>query len=210
METPYELFPNMENRDTFFRRVHTFMLPYHRDALLIANAYQTAKDAFRKVKRSRGERYFEHCRAVSLILMDYADIRDPSVIAAGLLHDIVEDVDGWTVERVRREFGAKVGALVGALTMPEGEFESREARLLAYHAALLAGPEKALSLKFADRVHNLSTCESVSFARQFRMVEETERVYLPLAKERGVLDRLLGTMCAAVRERLAKHTVLCG
>ena len=70
MKKNFILFEKLENRDTFFERVHRFVLPYHEGALLIAKAYQTAKNAHRGMKRKRGERYFEHCRAVALVLMD--------------------------------------------------------------------------------------------------------------------------------------------
>ncbi len=76
-----------ENRDTFFRRIHTFILPYHRGASAIADAYKAAKEGHRGSKRSRGERYFEHCRAVAIILIDIVCIRDWETIAAALLHD---------------------------------------------------------------------------------------------------------------------------
>lgn len=187
-----------ENRDTFFVRVHRFVLPYHAGALLVAKAYEAAKNAHRTQKRKRGERYFEHCRAVAIILMDIVGIHDPEVIAAALLHDILEDCSTeWTRECIEREFGKKVAELVAAMTMPDGEFASRDERLHAYHTQLLAFP-KALPIKLADRLHNLSTCYSLSYDKQLRMIAETEEVYLPLAKEKNILYEEL---CAVIFER---------
>ncbi len=194
-----------EDRDTFFQRVHVFALPYHEGALLVAKAYEEAKKAFKGVQRKRGERYFEHCRAVALILMDVVGIRNPAVIAAALLHDIVEDcAEEWPIKRVYAEFGPEVGALVLAMTMPTEEFASRELRLEAYHAQLLAGPADVLYIKFADRLHNLTTCEALSQENQLRMVEETESIYLPLAKAKGALWQEL-TQVLRLRRKALKN-----
>lgn len=188
MQNTLKFLDQREDRDTFFQRVHVFVLPYHQGALLIAKAYEEAKMAFKGVQRKRGERYFEHCRAVALILMDVVGIRNPAIIAAALLHDIVEDCEAeWPIERVYAEFGPEVGALVRAMTMPTEEFASRELRLEAYHSQLLAGPADVLYIKFADRLHNLTTCEALSRENQLRMMEETECIYIPLAKTKGAL-----------------------
>lgn len=199
-----QLFNQRENRETFFRRVHVFVLPYHKDALRIARAYNAAKEAFRGVKRKRGERYFEHCRMVALVLIDLLGVHDPDMVIAALLHDIVEDCPEWTVERVEREFGKRVAALVGALTMPEGDFSSRDERLHVYHGQLLSGKEAEvtdrLKLKLADRLHNLDSASSLSHDAQRRIIEETERVYLPVAERKGILAHELK---AALAERRA-------
>jgi (p)ppGpp synthase/HD superfamily hydrolase len=195
------LFEKAENRSTFFRRVHTFVLPYHEGAMLIAKAYQTAKDAHRAQKRKRGERYFEHCRMVATIAIDLIGVRDPEVIAAALLHDIKEDC-GWTIEQIEREFGKSAARLVAAVSMPEGEFASREERMQAYHAQLLAGPSEVFLIKFPDRLHNLLTCEALSIDAQWRMIDETEHDYLPIAKERGLLYDELKDAIASRRAAL--------
>ena len=197
-----------EDRESFFKRVHRFVLPYHEGAFLIALAYRAAKEAFEKVERKAGGRYFEHCRAVAIILMDILGITDPKVIAAALLHDIVEDCKrkGWTHERVLSVFGPEVAMFVRAMTIPEGEFASRELRIAAYHDQLFAAMKtdvRVILIKLADRYHNLSTCESLSRYAQERMVEETETIYLPVAKEQGCLYEELTQVLAGVKKRLA-------
>ncbi|OGZ07591.1 MAG: hypothetical protein A3C93_02265 [Candidatus Lloydbacteria bacterium RIFCSPHIGHO2_02_FULL_54_17] len=197
------LFEQREDRDTFFERVHQFVLPYHDGAILVAKAYQASKEAFRGVKRKRGERYFEHCRAVALIAMDMLGVRDPEVVAAALLHDVVEDIPGWNVGRIKKEFSPRIARLVSALTMPTRKFNSRERRMEAYHRQLCSGPKEALTIKFADRLHNLSTASSLSRSAQLRMIEETEVVYLPIAKERGILYKELKQAIASCKRALA-------
>ena len=125
------------------------------------------------------------------------------MIIAALLHDIVEDCDPeWTIERVLREFGARVAKLVAALTIPSGEFANREERLHAYHTQLFAGPPEALIIKLADRLHNLSSCGALSWDAQKRMIEETEHVYLPLAKEKSILAEELKEVIAKRKEEM--------
>lgn len=173
-----------ENRDAFFRRVHKFVLPYHDDALLIALAYRESKDAFRGKNRARGERYFEHCRATALTLIDVFGVYDPELIAAALMHDVIEDC-GWTRGRVAECLREPVAFLVDAVSMPEGEFPTREARMEAYHKKFMAAAAidpRVILLKLADRLHNLLTSEALSREKQLRMIVETEEVYLPLAQ----------------------------
>ena len=94
-----------ENRETFFKRISYFFPTLDPRYKLIEKAYNAAKDAFRGVFRDDNEtRYFEHIRAVTLILVDYLRVKNYEIIVAALLHDIVEDVPSWTIERVRAEF----------------------------------------------------------------------------------------------------------
>lgn len=193
-----------ENRDTFFRRVHQFVLPYHEDAILVAKAYQIAKDEFRGKKRARGERYFEHCRAVPLIIMDVFGVYDTEVIMAALLHDAIEDC-GYTKEKISRVFGENVGMLVDGVSIPTGNFASREERMAVYHRKFLAAVEKdvrALFIKLADRLHNLSTCHSLSREAQVKNVMETDEFYIPLAKEYGAPYRELEEIIVSIKKRL--------
>ena len=184
-----------ENRESFFRRVHTFARPYQRDALLIAKAYQEAKDTFRGTHRQQGERYFEHCRAAALILMDILGMTDAEAIAAALLHDIIEDCRRtWWRSRVEHEFGPVVAFLVDAVTMPEGDFPDRDSRIAAFHEQILAATAidvRVIKIKLADRLHNLVTCDALSREKQLRMVEETEKLYIPYAKQYDILFKEL-------------------
>ena len=199
----YAFLTLQENRDTFFERVHQFVLPYHKEGRVVADAYDAAKEAFDKKKRKRGERYFEHCRGVALIVIDLLGNHDHEVIAGALLHDIVEDrPDEWSVERIEKEFGPRIATLVAALSMPTQEFASREERMRVYHAQLLAGPPETFQIKLSDRLHNLLTCASLSVEAQWRMIEETEEHYLLIAKERNILHRELRQAIAARKKAL--------
>src|SRR5215216_1168457 len=83
------------------------------DRELIQRAYRVAEEAHREQKRHSGEPYINHCLAVASIL---ADLRvPPEVVAAGLLHDTVEDTP-ITLNDVRRDFGETIAILVDGVT----------------------------------------------------------------------------------------------
>ena len=199
-----KFFDQAEDRDSFFARVHRFTLPYHEGALLIAKAYETSKNAFRGVKRKRGERYFEHCRMVAVILMDIVKVADVDLVIAALLHDVVEDVDGWNLARIETEFGPRVSALVGAVTMPAGSFPDRDARIHAFHEQISNGPDGAWKIKLADRLHNLSTASSLSGEAQRRMIDETRKIYLGRAETANILHRELREVIALREKELTQ------
>jgi hypothetical protein len=120
-----------ENRDTFFRRVAKFLPELDPRYQGICKAYEIAKDAFREIERDGGERYFEHLRAVALILLEYLEIEDYEVVIAALLHDIVEDKPEWDIQRIRNEFGDRVALLVSYLSQPgPDEFCKEDSRCL--------------------------------------------------------------------------------
>src|SRR5919108_6418707 len=91
-------------------------LPEHytlADRELIQRAYRVAEEAHRDQKRHSGEPYINHCLAVASIL---ADLRvPPEVVAAGLLHDTVEDTT-VTLNDIRRDFGEPIAVLVDGVT----------------------------------------------------------------------------------------------
>lgn len=158
---------------------------------LITRAYDVAKNAFRhKIREDKeGTRYFEHLRAVVLIIMVYMRVRDANIIAAALLHDIIEDIPGWTQDRVALEFNRTVSQLVYWVTKPPVEvFDGdKEARNRAYHQNLSRAPRDALKIKLADRLHNVLTLWDVDADKQRRKVRETQDFYLTLAEEQFLL-----------------------
>ena len=103
---------NHTARKSFFKIVGQYYPPDSWQYQLIERAYNVAKKAFREEYRDGGERYFEHLRCVALIIMVYLRIRDPAIICAALLHDIIEDIDDWTYDRLRTEFGTEIAEIV--------------------------------------------------------------------------------------------------
>lgn len=168
----------MESRETFFLRIARIYPETDYRYKLIVKAYNTAKDAFRDINREGGERYFEHLRSVTLILVDHLRIKDHDLICAGILHDIVEDIPSWTVERVALEFNTNIASLVDWLTKTDGN---------NYNQRLAFAPRDVKIIKLADRLHNLTTLWSCSKEKRIRKIDETRRYYLPLAEQEIVL-----------------------
>lgn len=177
-----------ENRETFFKRVGIFFPTLDTRFQEIEKAYSTSKDAFRGIKREGGDRYFEHLRAVALILIVHLRIKDHKLIIAALLHDIVEDVPSWNINRVKTQFGTDVALLVEWLTKPPTEkFNSKGERDRVYHERFALAPREFFFIKLADRLHNVITLDKCSPEKRTRKIEETKRYYLPFAESHLIL-----------------------
>lgn len=153
-----------------------------------------AVDAFARAqhegqRRRHGAPYVEHPRAVRLFVEDLGAALgvpiDDELLAAALLHDVLEDTDTTDIDLETR-FGPVVARRVRLLTKPGAEpGEDKEARSRRYFEALLRdADDEARLLKIADRLHNLS---ELHFApdkeRAARYLKETRRYLLPLARE---------------------------
>lgn len=188
MKLVRSLIEEAENRKTFFKRIASFLPAMDPRYKRIEKAYDFAKDAFREMEREGGGRYFEHLRAVALIVIDYLRVRDPDIIIAALLHDIVEDKPSWTIERVRLEFGDRVALLIDYLSKPsEKEIASSEERRKTYHARFQNAPREFFYIKLSDRLHNLLTMWSLSKGKIQRKIIESEKYYLPYAEKHTIL-----------------------
>lgn len=172
------------DRKSFFTLVGRHYPYGSRDYLLIEEAYDTAKNAFRAKVRDGGGRYFEHLRGVALIVMEYLRQHDAEIIAAALLHDIIEDVKGWDQLRLAAKFTPHVSQLVWWVTKPDvaNYGGDKEARNRAYHENLRRAPRDAILIKLADRLHNLLTLWDTEDEKRVRKVRETQDFYLPLSE----------------------------
>ena len=177
-----------ENRETFFRRIALIFPRSDSRYILIEQAYNTAKEAFREEGREGGQRYFEHLRAVALILIDYFRITDHELIIAAILHDIVEDRPDWTVERVQLMFGQRVACLVDYMSKPpKSEYLDKTARDAAYHGRFEQAPREFFLIKLPDRLHNLITLAACPLEKRARKIEETRSHYLRYATRHMIL-----------------------
>lgn len=176
-----------KSRDAFFRIIASIYTTNDWRYQLIERAYQDAKDAFRGINRVGGERYFEHLRAVALILILYLRVTDYRLIVAALLHDIVEDIPSWTIERVRQQYGSDIAALVEWMTEPSDIFSDKAECLRVYHKRFAEAPRDVFKIKLADRLHNLLTMWSFKLERRKRKIEETKTYYLPFAEMHIIL-----------------------
>lgn len=176
-----------DHRD-FQRRISLFLPRSDPRFIAIERAYNVAKDEFRPIIREDGSRYFEHIRAVALLLIEYLRVKDCNLIIAALLHDIVEDIPSWRINRVKEEFGDEVALIVDYATKPsKEEFPDKDQRLRVYHARFEFAPRGFFLLKLADRPHNLLTLGVCPQEKRLRKVRETEEIYLVYAERHFIL-----------------------
>jgi (p)ppGpp synthase/HD superfamily hydrolase len=178
-----------ENRESFLRRIALLFPRSDYRFIEIERAYDLVKDAFRGKYRDDGiTRYFEHIRAVALILIDYLRVKDHRIIIAALLHDIVEDIPSWNIERVRLEFGEYVASLVDYLTKPsKDEYPLPEEREHVYHFRFRSAPREFFLIKLSDRLHNIITLGTCPSEKRARKIAETKKHYVMYAEEHFIL-----------------------
>jgi guanosine-3',5'-bis(diphosphate) 3'-pyrophosphohydrolase len=188
MIAKYSFLDLAKNREAFFNIIAAFYPRSDWRYKLIEKAYNDAKDAFRGKEREDGERYFEHIRAVTLILIMYLRRTEYKLIVAALLHDIVEDCPQWTIERVEREYGLEIAVLVDFLTKPDmSGFKTKEERNHVYHFRFQHAPRDFFFIKLADRLHNTLTLGTCLKEKQLRKIAETKEHYLPHAERQFIL-----------------------
>ena len=157
------------------------------DIPLIRKAYEFSDMAHEGQKRSSGEPFVEHCLEVAFILADQH--MDSSTIAAGLLHDVVEDTD-YRIDDIRREFSEEIADLVDGVTkIGAVKFTSIEEQQVEYFRKMLlsmAHDIRVILIKLADRMHNMRTLEHLPADKQKRIAKETYDVYAPLAHRLGI------------------------
>ena len=153
---------------------------------LIARAYAFAERAHRGQKRMSGVPYFTHPAAVAEILAGWR--MDDVTIAAGLLHDTVEDT-GVSREDLKREFGEETAFLVDGVTkLGRLKYRGKENIAENMRKMILALSEdlRVVFVKLADRLHNMQTLAALPPAKQRRIALETDEIYAPLAYRLGM------------------------
>lgn len=154
---------------------------------LLWRAFQLAEISHAGQLRKSGVPYFEHCYNVALLLADWQ--MDPITIAAGLLHDTIEDT-ACTSQLIKEQFGAEVSHLVEGVTKLSGiKFRTKAERQAENYMKLLLSVAKdirVIIIKFADRLHNMRTIEPLPRVKQRRIAIETRDVYAPLAHRLGM------------------------
>ncbi|MBI5456932.1 bifunctional (p)ppGpp synthetase/guanosine-3',5'-bis(diphosphate) 3'-pyrophosphohydrolase [Candidatus Kaiserbacteria bacterium] len=156
------------------------------DIALVTKAYEFAKEAHKDQTRYSGEPYFMHPAEVGFSLAEIG--MDPKTIAAGLIHDSMEDA-GVAAAIIEKEFGTEVLFLVrgvtklGALRYRGLERHTESLRRLF---AATAEDIRVLIIKLMDRLHNATTLEHVPVAKRKRIALETLEIYAPIADRFGM------------------------
>jgi GTP pyrophosphokinase len=162
-------------------------LPARLDRELLLRAYRYSARAHAGQKRRSGEDYVVHCVQVARVLAELS--LDSVTVAAGLVHDVVEDTE-ITVADVEREFGPEIATIVDGLTkIASIEFASKEERQVENYRKLLlsiARDARVIIIKLADRLHNMRTLEHMPEEKRRRIAQETRDIYAPLAHRFGM------------------------
>ena len=154
---------------------------------LIVKAFKIAYKAHDGQLRASGEPYIIHPIAVADLLKEIG--AGSSVIAAGLLHDVVEDT-GVELSEIEKIFGLEVKVLVEGVTKLGGiHFNNRteaQAENLRKMFLAMASDIRVVLVKLADRLHNMRTIEWLNDERKQRIARETREIYAPLANRLGI------------------------
>jgi GTP pyrophosphokinase len=171
------------------------------DAEMLRRAYSVAEQAHAGQVRDSGAPYIEHPLQVAHTLADLSS--DAPTIAAGLLHDVVEDTS-VDLETIREQFGEEVARLVDGVTklsqtelsrraLEEAQEDDATGKKTEERAAnirkiflAMAKDVRVMIVKLADRLHNMLTLDGLEPERQKRIAEETLQIFAPLAHRLGI------------------------
>src|SRR6202790_5901177 len=157
------------------------------DLELVRKAYEFSQKNHAGQSRASGGPYLVHPLGVAQVLAEMK--MDPVAIAAGLLHDSVEDTS-VTIVDIRKEFGEQVAHIVEGVTkISQIDFATREeqqAENLRKMMLAMVDDIRVVLIKLADRLHNMRTLEHLPPERQQKIARETLEIYAPIAHRLGM------------------------
>jgi GTP diphosphokinase / guanosine-3',5'-bis(diphosphate) 3'-diphosphatase len=157
------------------------------DVELLRRAYVFSAFEHRGQVRHSGEPYLIHPLAVADFLADMK--LDAVAIAAGLLHDVVEDTL-TTIERIQELFGPEVAHVVEGVTkisaIPFASSEERQAESFRKMLLAMVDDIRVILVKLADRLHNMRTLNHLPDERRIKIAQETRDIYAPIANRLGM------------------------
>ncbi|MEA5018141.1 MAG: bifunctional (p)ppGpp synthetase/guanosine-3',5'-bis(diphosphate) 3'-pyrophosphohydrolase [Erysipelotrichaceae bacterium] len=176
------------NIDVLMKEIKKY-IKLEQNLALINKAYLFAEEKHQEQYRKSGEPYVNHLVHVAYIL---AGLRvGPKTIAAGLLHDVVEDC-GVTKEQFIAHFDEEIYRLVEGVTkIGNIEFKDEKEYLAANHRKILIAMAKdirVIIIKLCDRLHNMRTLQFMSEDKQMKIAQETLEVYAPIAHRLGMSE----------------------
>ncbi|KAA8540241.1 hypothetical protein F0562_024196 [Nyssa sinensis] len=190
--------------------------PYAKDLLLgaqlrhkifcddfVVKAFYEAEKAHRGQMRASGDPYLQHCVETAVLLSTIG--ANSTVIAAGLLHDTLDDTF-MSYDYISQTFGTGVADLVEGVSKlsqlsklaRENNTASKTVEADRLHTMFLAMADaRAVLIKLADRLHNMMTLDALPLAKQQRFAKETSEIFVPLANRLGISSwkEQLGNLC---------------
>ena len=160
--------------------------PTVKDLALVGKAYTFAEVAHKDHKRYSGEPYFLHLYETAKLIAELG--ADAPTIAAGFLHDTIEDVNVLP-ETIKKEFGADVLMLVEGVTkLGHLRYRGVDRYSESMRRLFIASSKdlRVLIVKLCDRLHNMRTLKHVPKEKQLRIAKETLEIYAPIAYRLGI------------------------
>jgi GTP pyrophosphokinase len=191
--------------------------PTEADVMLINKAFELAQKAHEGHTRYSGEPYITHLAAVGLKLAQMG--MGPRTIAAGLLHDVIEDTS-VSAEDISKQFGDEILFLVEGVTkLSSVRYYGSDRHNESLRKLFVATSQdiRVLIIKLIDRLHNMETLEHVPKEKQERIARETLEIYVPVAHRLGMgrirkeledlaFPYVYPEECARVQDLLTKGT----
>lgn len=181
--------------DEIFENIKKIFIKNQSSTFLVEKAYAYAKELHKTQVRKDGTPYLGHPVEVAYILAKRGF--DEDVVSAGLLHDVVEDCD-CTIEQITQMFNENVAELVNSVSAIDKakyiydeddiyeseDFEKASIEEQSFKKLISIGKKNSLGfcIKFADRLHNLSTIDCFPYNKQLEKLKETEKWIIPIAK----------------------------
>ncbi len=180
-----DILPSTLTIDDLINEVKTYRPA---DTEMIKLAYDFAADAHQGQLRKSGEPYIVHPLAAAFLL---AKLKiDPSLVVGALLHDVPEDTQ-VTIEEIEKNFGADTAAMLRGVTkLGKLKYRGVERYIENLRKMFVAMAEdvRVMIIKFADRVHNLSTLDALPKEKRQRVAMESMEIYAPIANRLGMAE----------------------
>jgi GTP pyrophosphokinase len=157
-----------------------------KDLSLVGKAYAFAEAAHKDHRRYSGEAYFVHLFETAKLIAELG--ADAPAVAAGLLHDCIEDV-AIARETIQKEFGDDVLMLVEGVTkLGHLRYSGADRYSESMRRLFIASSKdlRVLIIKLCDRIHNMRTLQHVPKDKQLRIARETLEIYAPIAYRLGI------------------------
>lgn len=159
------------------------------DRRLLNNAFTLCLMAHRNVYRSSGDAYYSHPMKVAFHIMNDIGYADNAIIAAAMLHDVVEDNPDYPLDFIEREFGKEIARIVNGVTKIKGINTRKLDKANTYTKLFeaLVDDVRVMFIKLADRLDNMRTLTPLPKPKQQRIADETLNFYTPFAQRLGLI-----------------------